>query len=111
MSKYESKDLQCPYCSLWDEASPDSLEPDLLHKHECSHCEKRYTFTVEYSPDYYTQKADCLNGGEHDWQDHLADEDISKPETWYLRKYFELKRECSACGKDERRAVKKEGGV
>lgn len=109
MSTYESQDLECPYCGKFEEASPDCHEPNQIFQHECRHCEKNYTFTIEYSPNYYTSEAACLNGGEHDWNDHLRFDDLKKPETWHLRNYFDVLRTCNACGKDDRKGRNKEG--
>lgn len=62
-------DLICPYCDTEQEASPDIHEPDAAHDHECVECEKSFKYYIEYTPHYTAWKADCMNGGDHDWRD------------------------------------------
>ena len=46
----------------------DAFEPGQLYEEECPHCGKTFVFEVDYTRDYYTKQAVCLNGGEHDYQ-------------------------------------------
>jgi hypothetical protein len=60
-------DMQCPYCDEDVEERDDCHEPEILFEKECPHCEKTFVYSIEYSRVYYPHKADCLNGGPHDW--------------------------------------------
>ena len=65
------KDIKCPYCEKWQDVDNDdgsNYELDTTHEMQCEYCEKNFVFhtTVIYS--YEAEKADCLNGGEHDYQ-------------------------------------------
>ena len=53
-----SRDLECPHCGHWDEASPDyhiGADPLSEYEHECSQCKKTYLFTVDFSIDFITK--------------------------------------------------------
>ena len=58
----------CPYCSETMDDPDECYEPDVTYEHECPHCEKNFVFTVDYIRTYSANKADCLNGGEHNYQ-------------------------------------------
>lgn len=61
-------DMECPYCEAEQEVCHDDGQgyaEDERHEHQCSECEKTFVFTTSISYDYYPEKADCLNGGEH----------------------------------------------
>ena len=63
-------DMQCPYCGADQEVCHDDghgYEEDIKHEHTCSDCEKTFVFYTYISFDYEPQKADCLNGSEHDF--------------------------------------------
>lgn len=65
------KDIECPYCEKWFDICNDDghgCDPLETYEDQCPHCEKKFTFTVEWSPTYEAEKADCLNGGEHEWK-------------------------------------------
>ena len=63
-------DMQCPYCGADQKVNHDDgagYSEDVAHEHECSACEKVFTFTTFISFSYYPIKADCLNDdGDHD---------------------------------------------
>ena len=64
-------DLECPYCGVGANVCHDDgdfYEEDCLHEMECPFCENTYTFTTMITFSYETQKADCLNGGDHIWK-------------------------------------------
>lgn len=85
------QDIECPYCEQWQEINHDDgygWEEDVVHQQDCS-CGKTFTFTTSISYYYEAEKAECLNGGDHDF----------KPTTTYPRE--ESKMECSMC--EERR--------
>jgi len=61
-------DTQCPYCGAEIGINHDDgqgYEQDRLHQQDCNSCKKTFTFYTVISFDYYANKADCLNGGEH----------------------------------------------
>lgn len=62
-------DIECPYCGHEQEICHDDgfgYEEGVKHEDTCYECEKEFTFTTCMSFDYYPEKADCLNEGEHD---------------------------------------------
>jgi len=59
----------CPYCDKkMDDDPEDCYEPNECYEWECLNCGKLFVFYVEYERIYREIKADCLNGGEHDYQ-------------------------------------------
>lgn len=83
-------DFECPYCSSEIEPNYDNREPDKDYQDECESCGKKFVYSIRYITQYHSSKADCLNGGEHDW----------KPIVGIPREYFENKRRCSMCAKE-----------
>jgi len=68
-------DLECPYCGKGQEICHDDgygYEEDQLHEQECGECEKTFTFTTSTSFYYSGYKADCLNGGNHKWENTIT---------------------------------------
>jgi hypothetical protein len=66
-----SCDLECPYCEKELEINHDDgfgYQEGVKHQMECSHCNKSFVFETSISFYYEPEKADCLNGGEHDYQ-------------------------------------------
>lgn len=60
--------MECPYCGAGQEVCHDDgcgYEEDRLHEHECSNCDKTFTFTTSIIYCYKPYKSDCLNGSEH----------------------------------------------
>lgn len=82
-------DCTCPYCGLTMDDPVDCYESDVIYEHECPHCEKNFIFTVGYIRTYHENKADCLNGGEHDYR---------KTDT-YPSKFTILR--CTMCGDEK----------
>ncbi len=84
------RDIECPYCGAeWDWGG-DPLDQDEEVEEECEECGKSFMVTCNYSVSYDCNKADCLNGAEHDW----------RPIVGIPKEYFENKRRCSMCGKE-----------
>lgn len=86
-------DINCPYCDKEQDINHDDgrgyLE-DELHRQECD-CGKTFIFTTSLSYYYEPYKADCLNGGEHDWH----------PTHTYPKRFTKM--QCSMCA--ERREM------
>ncbi len=62
-------DLYCPYCDE-DLGShvDDCHSQDVQYEHQCPKCDKNFVFTIEYYPSFTSNKADCLNGKEHKFE-------------------------------------------
>lgn len=63
--------INCPYCEAEVEINHDDgrgYEEDVKHQQECNNCNKTFVFNTIISFDYEPYKADCLNGGEHDFE-------------------------------------------
>lgn len=87
--------FECPYCEEeLEEPDLDGCKPMEIYEDECPHCERKFGFTIEYSVEYSTHKAECLNGGTHDWNDILS---YNK----HMEEYYSVYRECKGCGKEE----------
>lgn len=82
------EDIECPYCEKWQEINHDDgfgYEEGVKHEQQCSDCRKHFTFTTSISYYYEAEKADCLNGSEHDF----------RPTKTYPKEYTKM--ECSMC--------------
>jgi len=69
MKKYD--DIECPYCGEGQVINHDDgqgYEEDMLHEQECKECGKTFVFTSSLTYFYEAQRADCLNGAEHDFK-------------------------------------------
>lgn len=85
------RDVQCPYCSDWHYINHDDgygYSEDEIHSQECESCEKIFTYQTTITFNYYADKADCLNGSEHDY----------KPTATCPREYTKMR--CSMCGEE-----------
>lgn len=92
-----NEDVECPYCGKWNEIQHDDghgLSEDEAHEEMCGECEKYFVFYTCISFSYSAQKADCLNGSEHDWRP-----------TFIFPKYWPNARHCLACSKRERGVI------
>jgi len=60
--------IECPYCG--EQVDLDGLwqdeEPNQDFEVECEHCNKIIMVEFEF-PHFTAKKADCKNGGEHNW--------------------------------------------
>lgn len=85
-------DTKCPYCGAGVEINHDDgygfAEYD-LHEQECSVCGKVFVYTTMIHFSYTTYKADCLNGGEHNYRKTAT----FPPEAARLR--------CTQCGDEK----------
>lgn len=81
-------DVECPYCEYEQEICHDDgygYEEDVEHEQTCPECDKIFVFTTSISYYYEVNKADCLNGSEHN---------MIKRVTTYYPDYAECK-DCS----------------
>ena len=79
--------IECPYCEKEIEEPDECPDPSERYEHQCPECDKNFTFTIDYTKDFYPDKADCLNGVPHDYQPIKG-----APDWW-----FKGKRRCSMC--------------
>lgn len=66
------KDTECPYCGAEIEINHDDgygYEECEIHQQTCRGCGKTFGYTTEISFRYDTHKADCMNGGEHNYKE------------------------------------------
>lgn len=66
-----NKDIECPYCGTYQEINHDDgygYEEDTAHNQKCGNCDKTFVFYTSISFYYESQKADCLNGAEHEYE-------------------------------------------
>ena len=86
-------DINCPYCEHEQKVDHNDgygYEEDITHNQQCCKCDKYFAFTTSISYDYYPEKADCLNGGDHQWE-----------EVSHCPKYRDWKT-CVDCGEEKR---------
>lgn len=93
------KEIQCPYCEQDNEHDSEQADPNTLHYMQCRECEKNFAFEIDYCPRFYERKADCLNGGDHNWRDLLP---------YASSNHYDLYRECRGCNKREYKLKPKE---
>ncbi|KAF0844370.1 hypothetical protein FNL37_1814 [Methylovorus glucosotrophus] len=66
-----SQDVECPYCSEWNEINHDDgrgYAEGEMHQQECWQCAKTFTFNTQIHFSYEAFKADCLNDGPHQYE-------------------------------------------
>jgi hypothetical protein len=82
----------CPYCNTeveidYDDDDGYGFEEGIKHQQQCSNCQNYFVYLTSIHFYYNTEKADCLNAGEHNY----------KPTRSYPVKYTRM--ECIYCGK------------
>lgn len=63
-------DIYCPYCDAGQDINHDDgygYEEDRVYQQQCGVCDKNFTFTTSISFYYEAEKADCLNGIDHNY--------------------------------------------
>ncbi|MBM4646561.1 hypothetical protein GS464_29540 [Rhodococcus hoagii] len=84
--------LICPYCDAWVSFdTDDAYDEDHLYEAECDDCDKKFGVRASMSWNYYEEKVDCWNTGEHRWMNRVI----------APREYAVGKQACGDCG-DER---------
>lgn len=61
----------CPYCCADLYINHDDgfgYQENVKHQMRCKSCGKYFVFETTITFNYYSSKAKCLNGGDHDWQ-------------------------------------------
>ena len=65
----------CPYCDSEVEICHDDgfgYAEDETYQYECPDCGKNFVFTTSIHFYYSAEKAECLNGGEHDYKETMT---------------------------------------
>jgi hypothetical protein len=79
-----SYDVECPYCGKGQEINHDEgygYDENEIHNQECDDCNKIFTYRTSIVYYYESYKADCLNGGEHQWErTHTYPKEFTKME-------------------------------
>lgn len=87
-------DFECPYCDAPFTVCHDDghgYDENVRHEDQCESCGKKFVFWTAITYVYTPEKADCLNGGDHDMRPV-----VHYPPHWPDRK------ECSMCGHEVR---------
>lgn len=69
------KEITCPYCDYdFDLNHDDGAYYEEYRRRECvcPKCEKTFMVESSISWTFTAEKADCLNGGSHKWEDRLS---------------------------------------
>ena len=64
--------VECPYCGHEYEVCQDdghATGDGKTYREQCPECEKFFALIPSISYSYEGYKADCMNGGEHDWRE------------------------------------------
>ena len=87
--------VECPYCGVDTAIYCEEPDQDSQHESECSKCGKSFVYTVSISVTYRSEKADCLNGSPHNFeQTHTAP-------------YCASRMRCTMCGAEKLIAIDK----
>lgn len=84
--------VECPYCSRDNIVEDDYYEAETDYEGQCTTCGKYFKFHAFYTLDFWSVKADCLNGGVHDFKKIYTLPEFSTPE-------FPTTFKCVVCGK------------
>ena len=83
--------VECPYCGAEQEVCYDDgygAGEDELYEYECT-CGKTFIFTTSIIFMHTSRRADCLNGGEHEF----------KLTRTYPKEFARLR--CTVCGEEK----------
>ncbi len=68
--------VKCPYCEEYVDIKPDE-HYEGTEEYQCPKCEKIFEVDAEAYTSYMARgKADCLNGGKHEWKQQIGAPDI-----------------------------------
>jgi hypothetical protein len=84
--------VECPYCEYEFEVCQDDgfgTDESETYEEECPKCEKTFALTVSIHFSYSGAKADCMNGGAHNFMENRH------RNPWNVGKEF-----CMSCGKE-----------
>ena len=84
-------DVECPHCFHEIEICTDDgfgTDESETYEQKCPHCESTFALRVCISLTYSASKADCMNGGEHNFR-------VNKKNPWNIGKEL-----CMDCGKE-----------
>ncbi len=87
-------DVICPYCNEEQEICHDDgygYDESKTHNQECGDCGKTFTYTTSISFYYEAEKAPCLNGESHKWNNIAG----------FPNGYFSNRQRCKWCDKEE----------
>jgi len=82
-------EINCPYCYAHLNINHDDgygYKEDEIYEQECEECGKIFIYTTSIIFSHDVRKADCKNGGEHDWVTTVT----------YPKMYTKMR--CSICG-------------
>ena len=67
----DTPQIVCPYCGCEHTDSWKMCDEEYGYTQRvvCICCDKSFMVRPESTTTYYSNKADCLNGGEHDWSE------------------------------------------
>ena len=91
-------EIECPYCGEGCGHPDENTNENIYVQMECNKCHKNYVYCCEYSVDYSSYEAPCLNGGEHQWEPMCG-----APEEFFKDMY-----RCKFC--QEERKIEKQTG-
>jgi len=83
-------DLNCPYCGEGQEINHDDgygYTEGERHHQTCWKCDKVFAYETSISFHYEAEKADCLNGSEHQFEPVV-----------HFPTYWPDRKRCKACG-------------
>lgn len=89
-------EIYCPYCDHGFDLCHDDgafYEDDGVEQEECPKCEKKFLVHSSLSWDFSGEKADCLNDGNHEWEQQSG-----APKEAFIGRF-----RCKTCPKEERR--------
>lgn len=92
-------EIECPYCEKGCGYPDEHQDEGVPVEMQCPHCNMNFVYYAEYSVDYDSEKAPCLNGEEHKWEPM-----IGVPEEFFKDKY-----RCKFC-QEEKKIVKNSSG-
>lgn len=89
-------EITCPYCEhTYDLCHDDGAfyNEDYREKDECPECGKIFMVASSISWNFEAEKADCLNGGDHNWEQQRG----------VPREHFIGRFTCTQCDDEEHR--------